>query len=210
MTTASKMPALTLKRTGTGTQTFESLKLRGFGWTDKELHYGTPGAAGTLQNIDNNRIAQAEVAVEFYDENTQLGTNTSWLDFLAPSEYGTIEIPYTGDDPSRITRIVARANAQMDTIVPLNSGEIAFSSIKRTTNSYGWPVLNGVLSNETGASLSRIVVFASFYEGEKLLGQGRDSVTNLQPNERAEWSATSDQPDPEKITRHTVHATVRE
>lgn len=200
---------VSVPRDGTVTTTFQgTLQLREFGWTDEELAFGTPGAAGMLENIGDGQVGQADVSVQFYDGDTQIGSNVSWHDFLAPGEYGRIEVPYTGDEPDRITRIQVSASSQ-SRLNSVNHGAVSVSDTGLRTNDNGKKMVSGSVENASDDRLRRVVIFVNFYNGQELLEQGRDAVERLAAGESAEWSVTAARASSEEVTRYRVVTTVQ-
>ncbi|SEU00744.1 FxLYD domain-containing protein [Natrinema hispanicum] len=209
-TSTPRKEILEVKRGDDITHTFNDiLQVRDFGWTDRELNFGTPGAAGVVKNLSRNRLAKAALAVDFYDEETQIGSNTSWFDFLETGEYGTLEVPYTEDDPNRVTRIQVSTSVQESPILSVNNGQVTVNDNEISETEHGWPTVTGTIVNNTNDRLERVMIHVNFYHGQELLAQSRDSASRLGPEERAEWSAPTNRADPDEITRYSTVTTIR-
>jgi len=186
-----------------------AVEAREFGWIDEGPDFRTPGVVGVVENISNQRLAEVTVEVEFYDENTQIGINTSWISFLATGEYGTIEVPYSGDESDRVTRVAVTVHPQFTPITPVNDGEIAIGDVERRMNEDGLVSATGTIENTLGEPLETVAIYVNFYRSEELLGEGSDVVRRLGIEERAEWEVVTGRTDGSEITRHSVVATVR-
>jgi len=194
-----------VERGDTVTHTFGSaFEIRDYGWTDRELDYGTPGAAGVLENVADQRLAQASLAVDFYDGDTQIDNNTNWLTFIEPGEFGTLEVPFTGDDPSRVSRVAVSASVLVDPVTPLNDGAVSVDDGDVGTTENGHASLPGTVANTTDERLERVLITANFYDGDEILGWARDAVTRLGADESGEWEVVAGGFDPAAVTRHSV------
>lgn len=201
---------VSVKRGETITHTFDNdLKIKNYGWTDKELNFGTPGATGNIENVASERFAQASLAVDFYDEQTQIGTNTSWHYFLDSDEYGELQVPYAGDEPDRITRLQISATVTRDPITPLNQGEVTVTDQGLSQNEDGWPTVKGTVENQTNGRLSRVYPHVNFYNDKELLASAKDGISRLGEDESAEWEVLTDSADYENVNRYEVITQVK-
>jgi len=197
-----------IQRGETLTRTFDGrVQVREFGWTDEDLEVGNPGAAGIVENVGESRIDKVSVVVQFYAGDTRIHTNTRWLHFLAPGEYGRIGVPYIESEPNSVTRLQVSATS-WDRIRSVNDGEVTLTDDGVTDRRGGLVSVTGTMENTTSETLSRVLVYVNFYNGQELLGRRRDGVEDLPAGESAEWSATASDITPDAVTGYTVVATV--
>lgn len=207
----SQQRLIEIKQGQQQTHRFEDgVKIKDFGWTNKELDYGTPGAKGVVKNTTQSRLAEASVSVDFYDDQTQIGTNVSWFNFLNPGEYGTLEVPYTGDEPGRVSRLIVSASAQATPPTPLNNGQVSLSGKTLSEDENGRPVLTGTVKNANSGRLGRIFIHVNFYRENELLGMGRDAIPRLAAGDSAEWQTTAGNVRFDDATRYETVVTVQD
>jgi hypothetical protein len=193
---------LEIPRGETVTHTFaDTMKIRDYGWTDQELNYGTPGLTGTVENVGSQELAEARLAVEFYDENTQIGTNTSWLQFVAPAEYGTLEVPFLGNDPSRVTDIRVTGRVSLESLLQPNNGRVTVVKQTLTENQYDWPEVSGTVKNTSESQIERVLIHNNFYDGDRILGSSQDALDRLDADASGEWSNTTDRVTRDEVSR---------
>jgi len=183
------------------------MQVRDVGWTEGVFGGETPGVSGVVENVGDGRLFRCALTVEFFDGETLIATNTNRaLTFLAPGEFGRLEVPFTGDDPTRVTALTVEPWFRADSPTPLNSGDVAVSDDGIGTDERGRVSTNGTVAT-TSDALRSVFVRVNYYDGPELLGQDLTAVTELAPGETKSWS-TAAAVDPGLVTRQTVLVTI--
>lgn len=187
--------------------TNRGVELRNFRW-DTIPEEDREGVVGTVENKRDSEIADIRVSVDFYDGDTQIGSGWQMPTFLGSSEYARIGIPPTHvDNPERITRVGLSSTVRVESLTPLNDGEVTVTdNFQKNANP---PVVSGIVTNVIDERLSRVYIEIGFLDENELVYWRTDGISRLGPGDSGEWEVEAGQ-HVESVTDYKRHIKVQQ